>query len=215
MGRLVVAKIYRIAIVISNRYFSSLCIGFPMLDLAILGLLRDVPRHGYELKQQLAGLGFWKVSFGSLYPALRRLEKNGHIAAVRATGRRKAYRITDTGREAFQSMLQSEPEEAEEDRRFNLRLAFFRYLEPALRTSTLERRRRPLVDLLVGSRRNLRDAQTQPHSIDRYTQALMERTVRNTEADIAWLDELIAAERVAGRSAKSGTEPSGGTLWAK
>ena len=36
-------------------------------------------------------------------------------------------------------MLREETEEAEEDRRFNLRLAFFRYLEPALR------RRRPSV----------------------------------------------------------------------
>ena len=54
-----------------------------MLDLAILGLLSDVPRHGYELKQQLAELGFWKVSFGSLYPALRRLEKRGLILLTR------------------------------------------------------------------------------------------------------------------------------------
>jgi len=186
-----------------------------MLDLAILGLLRDVPRHGYELKQQLAELGFWKVSFGSLYPALRRLEKRGHIAALRATGRRKAYRLTDSGRDAFQAMLREESEVAEEDRRFSIRLAFFRYLEPALRITTLERRRRQLVELLVESRRTPRDAQPQRNSIDRYTRALMERTVRATEADIAWLDELIAAERAAGRTATSGTEPSGGTLWAK
>ncbi len=183
-----------------------------MLDLAILGLLRDVPRHGYELKQQLAELGFWKVSFGSLYPALRRLEKQGHIAAVRATGRRKAYRITETGRVAFQEMLRDEPEHAEEDRRFNLRLAFFRYLEPALRITTLERRRRQLVEQLVESRQTLRDARTARTSIDRYTRALMERTVRTTEADISWLDELIAAERVAGRTATPSTELSGGTL---
>jgi len=186
-----------------------------MLDLAILGLLRDVPRHGYELKQQLAELGFWKVSFGSLYPALRRLEKRGLIEAVRATGRRKAYRMTDTGRDAFQALLREDPAEPEEERRFNLRLAFFRYLEPALRISTLERRRRQLVDLSVESRRTLRDARAQRTSMDRYTQALMERTVRTTEADIAWLDELIAAERVAGRSATTGTEPPGGTAWAK
>jgi DNA-binding PadR family transcriptional regulator len=182
-----------------------------MLDLAILGLLRDVPRHGYELKRQLAELGFWKVSFGSLYPALRRLEKRSQIEAVRSSGRRKAYRITETGREAFQSMLRDEPEQAEEDRRFHLRLAFFRYLEPALRITTLERRRRQLVELLVESRRTLREAQATRTSIDRYTLALMERMVRTTEADIAWLDELIAAERAVNRSAAPGQEFSGGT----
>jgi DNA-binding PadR family transcriptional regulator len=186
-----------------------------MLELAILGLLRDVPRHGYELKQQLAELGFWKVSFGSLYPALRRLEKRSHIEAVRSSGRRKAYRITEAGRDAFHAMLREEPEEAEEDRRFNLRLAFFRYLEPALRITTLERRRRQLVELLVESRRTLREAQLHRTSIDRYTLALMERTVRTTESDIAWLDELIAAERAVGRSAASGRAIPGGTQWAK
>jgi DNA-binding PadR family transcriptional regulator len=186
-----------------------------MLDLAILGLLRDVPRHGYELKQQLAELGFWKVSFGSLYPALRRLEKRELIEAVRATGRRKAYRLTSAGHNAFQAMLREESEEAEADRRFSLRLAFFRYLEPALRITTLERRRRQLVDQSVDARRTLREAKARRTTIDRYTLALMERTVRSTESDIAWLDELISAERVAGRAATSPPDLPGGTVWAK
>ncbi len=49
-----------------------------MLELAILGLLKEQPLHGYELKKRLGEtLGFlWGVSFGSLYPALRRLERS-------------------------------------------------------------------------------------------------------------------------------------------
>jgi DNA-binding PadR family transcriptional regulator len=52
-----------------------------MLELAILGLLKDQPLHGYELKKRLGeSLGvLWGVSYGSLYPALRRLEKSGAI----------------------------------------------------------------------------------------------------------------------------------------
>lgn len=55
-----------------------------MIELAILGLVADQDLHGYELKKQLAELlGPWSsVSFGSLYPALARLEKAGHIQAV-------------------------------------------------------------------------------------------------------------------------------------
>ena len=166
-----------------------------MLDLAILGLLRDQPHHGYELKQQLAELGFWKVSFGSLYPAIKRLEKRGHIEALRASGRRKAYRITDTGRDAFDEMLAADPGQSEEDRRFQIRVAFLRYVEPALRIQTLQRRRRQLVDRLGASRHALRAATARRGSLDRYTKALMERSLRTTEADIEWLDELIAAER--------------------
>ena len=50
-----------------------------MLELAILGLLKEQPLHGYELKKRLGDtLGFlWGVSYGSLYPALRRLERAG------------------------------------------------------------------------------------------------------------------------------------------
>ncbi len=55
-----------------------------MLELAVLGLLAEQPRHGYDLKKRLSEtLGpLWGISFGSLYPALRRLERSGAIAEV-------------------------------------------------------------------------------------------------------------------------------------
>jgi DNA-binding PadR family transcriptional regulator len=55
-----------------------------MLDLAILGLLKELPLHGYELKKRLnSSLGpLWGVSYGSLYPALARLERVGAIEVV-------------------------------------------------------------------------------------------------------------------------------------
>src|SRR5688500_1407568 len=55
-----------------------------MLELAILGLLKEAPLHGYELKKRLAEtLGHVRgVSYGSLYPALARLERMGAIEVV-------------------------------------------------------------------------------------------------------------------------------------
>lgn len=55
-----------------------------MIDLAILGLLTDQELHGYELKKRLGELlgSRASVSFGSLYPALARLEKQGSVKAV-------------------------------------------------------------------------------------------------------------------------------------
>src|SRR2546429_4563583 len=55
-----------------------------VLELAILGLLKEQELHGYELKRrltQMLGL-FSSVSFGSLYPALSRLEAAGAVQAV-------------------------------------------------------------------------------------------------------------------------------------
>ena len=55
-----------------------------MLDMAILGLLKDRDLHGYEIRRQLRdNLGILaNVSFGSIYPALTRLEKSGAVAAT-------------------------------------------------------------------------------------------------------------------------------------
>src|ERR1700737_710872 len=53
-----------------------------MLELAILGLLIESPMHGYELRKRLTGLlgAFRAFSYGSLYPALRRMQVEGLIA---------------------------------------------------------------------------------------------------------------------------------------
>ena len=52
--------------------------------MAILGLLEDRDLHGYEIRRQLRdNLGILaNVSFGSIYPALTRLEKAGAVAAT-------------------------------------------------------------------------------------------------------------------------------------
>lgn len=55
-----------------------------MLELAILGLLKEQDLHGYELKKRLGeALGpFARVSFGSLYPALNRLQRGGAVQTL-------------------------------------------------------------------------------------------------------------------------------------
>jgi len=188
---------YRIGIVISIRYIG----GALVLDFAILGLLLDEPRHGYKLKRALGDLGFWQVSFGSLYPALRRLEKKGLIEATDGEGRRKAYRLTEAGNSGLQEMLAASDAGKDSDRTFQLRLAFLGYLEPANRLAVLKDRRLALQERLHGARRSFKGARNAGRGTDRYRLALMERRVRSTEADIAWLDELIAGERGAAAGA--------------
>jgi DNA-binding PadR family transcriptional regulator len=58
--------------------------GGSQLELALLGILGDGEMHGYELKKQLDAvlLPWTSVSFGSLYPALNRLERAGDVRTV-------------------------------------------------------------------------------------------------------------------------------------
>jgi DNA-binding PadR family transcriptional regulator len=70
------------------------------LQLLILGLLAEKPRHGYEIIKALdeRSKGFYIPSPGMVYPALTYLEEIGH-ATVEAVGARKLYHITDAGKE--------------------------------------------------------------------------------------------------------------------
>lgn len=192
-----------------------------MLELPVLGLLKDRAMHGYELRKQLgAMLGpFWQVSWGSLYPTLRRLAKAGAVEKVEgepprrktrtkvrartrttrgkasttlATGRRKnVYRVTPKGEEMFTAMLE-ETAAAVDSEHFTLKLAFFRYLQPETRLALLERRRAYLVDKLAEFKSNMRDYRER---IDSYTLSLQNHGMAATESDIAWIDELITQER--------------------
>ena len=185
-------QIYRFDI---DSCIESIYTAVVMLDFAILGLLLEGPRHGYELKRALGELGFWKVSFGSLYPALRRLEKRGAIEATGGTGRRKAYAITDSGMETFDTLLQADPDASETERAFQVRLAFLGHLPKERRVKVLEDRRTRLSQQLKTARETLVDARSARKNTDRYRLALMEHAMRSTEADIAWLDGLVASER--------------------
>jgi len=70
-----------------------------VIDLAILGLLQDQDLHGYELKKRLGELpgAFAGVSFGSLYPALARLERAGAVREVEGHRAAPAPNVPMTG----------------------------------------------------------------------------------------------------------------------
>jgi len=163
-----------------------------MLEMAILGLLREGPMHGYEVRHRLVDLGFWRISFGSVYPALRRLEKAARIEVRPGSGRRKEYMLTGEGKEYFQEILEDESSEVENSTAFRVRLAFFKYMEPDTRIGFLERRKLVLKNRIANSRSSIHKAADR---VDRYTSSLMQHGVRSAEADVAWLDELIESER--------------------
>jgi DNA-binding PadR family transcriptional regulator len=170
-----------------------------VLELAILGLLKEQPMHGYELRKQLASkLGFfWTVSFGSLYPTLKKLERRGYVRKTGsdelASRRKQVYAITPAGEEMFLELLEEGSSSSWEEDKFPLRLAFFRYLRPETRLWLLERRKRYLEEKLEVGRSALKRARR--GRADSYTLSLVRHGIQSTEQDIVWLDELIATER--------------------
>lgn len=78
------------------------------LDLLVLGVLADGPKHGYAVIDELrvrSGDAF-DIPEGTLYPVLHRLERAGLLASewVEVAGRRRRlYRLTNQGRAALVS----------------------------------------------------------------------------------------------------------------
>ena len=192
-----------------------------VLDIAILGLLMGRDHHGYEIRSQLRHrLGISaNVSFGSIYPALARLERHGSVEAVTLSdlrlsslstgslsgeraalrtlrsssglGRRgrKVYRITERGQREFVELL-ANPATLDDAKGFSMRMALAKYLTPSLRVGLLERRRSDLLERLAEVRTSSHNAE-----LDEYARSVMEHAARGVELDLTWIDTLLSAER--------------------
>ncbi len=70
------------------------------LQLLLLALIHEQPRHGYELIKALEARsnGFYAPSPGMVYPALTYLEELGYVT-VQVEGNRKRYSLADAGRD--------------------------------------------------------------------------------------------------------------------
>ncbi|HEX4811657.1 MAG TPA: PadR family transcriptional regulator [Nonomuraea sp.] len=66
---------------------------------AILALLAEEPRNGYQIIQEIAerSEGGWKPSPGAVYPALQQLTDEGLVISEESEGR-KTFRLTEEGR---------------------------------------------------------------------------------------------------------------------
>jgi DNA-binding PadR family transcriptional regulator len=194
-----------------------------MIDLAILGLLTEQELHGYELKKRLGELlsSRASISFGSLYPALARLERQGCVKAVEErttvpappmsgslTGELAAFRSrvresslvkgTGRGKKVYgitdlgrERLVELLADPDVSDDREFTLRVAFARHLSDPARLELFERRRTT---LLGRRDDLRrrsDAGRQ----DTYLGALRERDTATLVNDLAWLDRLIAAER--------------------
>ena len=179
-----------------------------MLDLAVLGLLDEGPMHGYELRKRLSEVygTIRTVSFGSLYPTLRKLQGSGLIEAaptsssgkarVPAAGRgknKKPYRLTTAGRKELAALLAEPAASSFTDDGFGVYLALFDRTPAAARLRVLEGRRR----VLEARREEQRGAAgaTQQSEISRYTRQFTLLGLETSERELRWINELIAAEQ--------------------
>jgi DNA-binding PadR family transcriptional regulator len=193
-----------------------------MLDMAILGLLEESDLHGYEIRRQLRDhLGLLaNVSFGSIYPALTRLEKagavvttsegqpgtradapptgslSGELAVLRAR-RHGGGRGGRRGKKVYRI--------TDAGRQLFAELLADGGAPDDARSFSLRlafaRHLAPQARLSLLERRRaslvqrLGEAEGSKADLDRYARTVVQHTADGIARDISWLDRLIEAER--------------------
>ena len=157
--------------------------------------------HGYELRKRLnLMLGWGRVlSYGSLYPALKRmlrarLIEEDTITVPKAVTRRPriVYRVTEAGHREFERLMSEVGPTAWEDDNFDIRFAFFGRTDMEIRLRVLEGRRTRLQERLDRVQRELSMTQAE---VNRYAAELQRHGVEQAELEVRWLSDLINAER--------------------
>src|SRR5215472_1380749 len=74
----------------------------------ILSSLADGAKHGYALAKDVKSFAGVRLSPGTLYEALARLESQGLIEAVDSDDRRRPYRLTAAGAVALKAHLDAQ-----------------------------------------------------------------------------------------------------------
>ena len=164
-------------------------------ELAVLSLLVEQPRHGYEIETVIEEreMREWTdIGFSSIYYVLGRLERQGLVAArAEGTGRgpaRKVYSPTNAGIEAFGGATYEVLSTLRAPNPFMLGLSNIICLPDADAASALRSYRDALEEkrVRVESRRG-ESADAPPHVAD-----LFDYGIAMLQAETAWVSGLIA-----------------------
>ena len=162
------------------------------LKYGVLGLLKEQPLHGYEVKNRFEALlgGTWDVNIGQIYTTLQRLERDGLVrpAGPRGDRGKLLYELSPNGQKALDEWLAEPdlgPQQLHEDIYVKLLLAA-RIANGDLK-GMLARQKRAYLQRLRDLNR-LEEGARRDGRID--LARLVRGALLHTEADLKWMDEL-------------------------
>ena len=155
-------------------------------EFAVLGLVSETPRHGYEIEQVIAerGMRDWtEVAFSSIYYLLGRLAKRGLVSeTAEGKGRRKTYAVTPQGRATLAAAVEKALAHAEPHRSaFLVALANWPALDADTARAALTRRCAQL-EATLGLLRGKRAV-----PLPAFVTGQMDYSIAIIEAELRWL----------------------------
>jgi DNA-binding PadR family transcriptional regulator len=166
--------------------------------LVILGLLRERPLYGYEIKQIIEEhMGDWtNIAFGSIYFALGKLAEEGFIEkiATEQEGKRPSrsvYQVTASGQEEFLRLLREALREVERHYyTVDIGLAFMEAL-PLGETQGYLRGRIAELEAILEHVREHRGEQLANQEVPRSAGAVFDHSLAHFQAELHWTREIL------------------------
>lgn len=166
------------------------------LKYAILGLLDQEPHYGYEIKQKFEHMmgDLWPVSYGQLYPTLRKLAEDDLVTMKTVQGKKavekNVYSITEQGSEYFKNWLTDTRKKNQISIKdeFTLSLFFLDQIDPLDAGDIL---RTKLAELRDKHRHYTEEYQRYTGNTPQYKKALTRKMLLHLEAEQQWIEELL------------------------
>jgi DNA-binding PadR family transcriptional regulator len=166
--------------------------------LVILGLLRERPLYGYEIKQIIEEhMGDWtSIAFGSIYFALDKLAKEGFIEKVATEQQgnrpsRSIYQIQPAGREEFLRLLREVWQKVER-LYFDLDLGiFFLQSLPIEEIKGYLHKRLIYLETTLQHIQEHRDEQLAQPQVPALARLIFDHSLVHTQAELSWTRELL------------------------
>jgi DNA-binding PadR family transcriptional regulator len=161
-----------------------------MLKYALMGLLAQEPRHGYDLKNAFEAMlsDTWPLNIGQVYATLSRLERDGFVESEVVPQEllpdRKVYFLTAAGREELERWLgQSTEGVVRLKDEFYIKLLLHQHVASDGTLSLIWKQRQVYMKKLA----KLTALRSNP-SLEPATALLVEGAILHVEADLEWLD---------------------------
>jgi DNA-binding PadR family transcriptional regulator len=166
--------------------------------LALLGLLKNKPLYGYELKHIIEKhMGDWtNIAFGSIYFALNKLNKEGFVERMseKKVGNRPSrniYKITDKGKDEFLTLLRKTWENFERDYySLDIALSFSSELPKDEVTGYINRRIGILNNILIHLKKH-KNEQLNNKEVPTIAKAIFSHSEYHFKAELNWLKEIL------------------------
>ena len=166
------------------------------LKYAILGLLNQEPHYGYEIKQKFENMmgDLWPVSYGQLYPTLRKLAEDSLVTMKTVQGKKavekNVYSITEQGSNHFKKWLNNKRKKIQISIKdeFTLSLFFLDQIDPVDAEDILKDKLYEVKEKYqYYTDEYLRYGENTP----KYKKALTRKMLLYLEAERKWIEEQL------------------------